>query len=619
MALDRIALNKSRNHGGLLSSLGDDSRSLGGLKLRYIFLILSLALLPNCGQKKKEKIIEVPFEIPAKTPPPLPPEDPTFLTFDRFEQEIIDDLQSLPESQRLETTYIWNNRFNEPEDFVAQALTLKLESQGFGDTFQEYVPTIEETREDCSKFVETLQESNWGGTLELLIEATQEKCRSLREVELIGDTFAENEGIEFDKAVSFRLHADQIISEINLMANALRKSEMKAIRDGINFAINSLSVERELVQVTPIGSTGQLYRVDLDSYGITRVKWNAITERLTNAVFSNTIRGQTIRALTQLKTPWVYAGDVFLTAHNSPGLYYYLVEQPGQRSLADFFDGIGLDLQDEFDDLEAVCGGGTESQIALQKNRLICVADADEGSVWTTYDTDSIPNFGDNLNEDPFPEEARSRKIFRHDAQEHLYFGVNGLLYKRLNSAAVQGQGGAAEDIAPADIVLNRQAATKGLSGQIDLVSCSLCHFAGVIPFRDQIGNHIARTPSFSADDKLRGQNIFRAEKMTVQLRKDNNRLRSSLADLGVSQFEQDPLNNAITDPHRLEQSIEQVAATFFLKPDEFTGRLQGSTNASTQLGNLLSGGSVGLDVRNSSFQVVIDDLNLFRDRDQIN
>lgn len=474
--------------------------------IRLLILTCALAVSLSCKEKTKEKIIEKPFPVPTEPPPPLPPAAPNFLGYDRFEQELIDDLTSLPEANRGRVIYIWNQRFNE----------------GVGS-------------------------------------------RQNRDIE-----------------------------------------------DGINFGINSLSTERLLTRATPIGASNQVYRIDTQDYGLDRYKWGAIEERLQLAVFSNTIRGAQIRALTQRATPWVYASDLFLTSFTSPGLYYYLIGQPGQDNLAIFLNEIGVNLQDDFDALEALCAGYTNSQIALQKNRLVCGTDSDEGFLFSTYDIDSVRNDGDNLNENPFPVEANSQRTYVHDAQEHLYTARNGLMFYRLNGAGV----GAAEDFAPADIVLNRQAAAKGLSGTIDLMACSLCHFAGIIPVEDELGAHIARTSAFDSGDKLRGLNIFRQDGLDVKIRRSNEIFRAALAELGIGQFEVDPLNNAVTDPLRLEQNVEQIAAYFFLSANEFKERLRASDNAVLKVGNLLTGGSIKLE--KDDFDLIIEELNLFIDSDQV-
>jgi hypothetical protein len=473
---------------------------------RMIILTCLLALGVGCKQKTKETVVEKPFPVPVEPAPPLPPSSPGFLGFDRFEQELIDDLTSLPEATRSRVIYVWNNQFNE----------------GVGP------------------------------------------------------------------------------------------AQLKKVEDGINFGINSLSTERLLARTTPIGNTNQIYRVDTQNYGLDRYKWGAISERLALPVFSNTIRGAQIRALTQRSTPWVYAPDLFLTSFTSPGLYYYLIDQPGQASVAQFLSEEGVNLQEDFDSLEGICAGYTNSQIALQKNRLVCGTDSVDGFLFSTYDTDSVRNEGDNLNETPFVVEARSGRTFVHDAQEHLYNSNNGLLQFRLNAAGV----GAAEDAAPADVVLNRQAAAKGLSAVIDLMACSLCHFSGIIPVEDEMANHIRTTSAFDAGDKLRGENIFRQDGLDVKIRRANAIIKSALTELGISQFESDPLNNAVVDPLRLEQNIAQIAAIFFLTEEQFKQCLQSSDEAVLKVGNLLTGGSLKLE--SDDFQLIIEECNLFIDRDQV-
>ena len=484
----------------------------------YLF-VLMFALVFGCKPKENETTIvetrwqPVPTQPPVQPPPPLPPPSDNFLDLANFEQEIIDDLNSIVEPERVFTRYIWNPRFNE------------------------------------------------------------------------GRTDAEN----------------------------------RQVVDGVNLGINSLSSERDLTRVFPVGRSQSILRIDLRDYDMTREEWQLIEENLDLPVQSQTIRGQTIQFLSQARVPWVYAGDFFNTAFNKEvqtnygtvGLYYLVVDQPGVNDLDDFFEGIGTDVAGEFQDLEAKCVGFTRSKIALQKNRLICAYESNDGNVYSTYDTDQG---GDNLFENPFPFEAGSARVFDHDAQEHIYSLPNGLFGWRLNGANGRA---AAETEAPITIVIDTEAGALVLDPTIRRLSCSRCHME-IINAQDQIGSHIASSSGFDADDKLLAQNFFREDAFQAAVRRDSERFRASLASLGIDPG-RDPLNWYVTDPLRLEQDIEQIAALFFLKPGEFGLLLRSSPRASVEVGNLLNdGGTVGLDQLSNSFDTIIEDLNLFKDRDQL-
>ena len=483
----------------------------------YAFLI-STILIGGCKPKENEKTIvetrwqPIPTQPPVTPPPPTPPAQDSFIDFANFEQEIIDDLNSIVEPERVFTRYIWNPRYNEDlEDKVN----------------------------------------------------------------------------------------DQV-------------------RDGVNLGINMLSSERDLTRTFPVGRTKSILRIDMRDYNMTREEWTLIEENLDLPVQSQTIRGQTIRFLTQARVPWVYAGDLFNTSFNKTvrtpygpvGLYYILVDQPGVNDLDDFFAGIGVDPVQEFQDLEAKCVGFTRSKIALQKNRLICAYETDDGNLYITYDTDQG---GDNLFQNPFPLESEANKIFAHDASEHIYSLPNSLFGWRLNTS---GGNEEAETEAPITVVIDTEASGLGLDPTIRLLSCSRCHIE-IINAQDQIGPHVATSTGFDADDKLDAINIFREDAFQAAVRRDTAKFKDALNELGIS-GDRDPLNWYVTDPIRLEQDVTQIAALFFLKPGEFSLRLRASPNAAIEVGNLLNaGGSIGLDQLAQSFNTIVNDLNLFKDRDQ--
>jgi hypothetical protein len=398
----------------------------------------------------------------------------------------------------------------------------------------------------------------------------------------------------------------------------LDATQNSQIRDGVNLGINSISSEKDITTVHQVGRSGNIFRIDMRDYNLTREEWTLIEESLDLPVQSQTIRGQTIQFLAQARVAWVYAGDFFNTAFTKTvntsigplGLYYLLVDQPGADDINKFFAGIGVNPAAEFRDLEAKCVGFTRAKIALQKNRLICSFDTTDGNVYSTYDTDAG---GDNLFENPFPVEANLAKTFKNDAQEHIYSLPNGLFGYRLNGAAAKKR---AENEAPITVVIDTEASGIGLDPTIRLLSCSRCHIE-IVNAPDQIGPHIQSSTGFNAKAKLDALNIFRQDAFQAAVRRDSARFKAALAEMSIAPS-RDPLNWAVTDPHRLEQDVTQIAALFFLEPGEFALRLRAAPDASVQVGSLLNdGGTIGLDQLATSFNVVINDLNLFKDRDQ--
>jgi len=81
----------------------------------HLIYALLLFFVMSCGINEKEiiKEVEVPSAPPINPPPPLEPDRPDFLNFDQLEQYALNDLNSLSDSDRLNTRYlIGTNLFN---------------------------------------------------------------------------------------------------------------------------------------------------------------------------------------------------------------------------------------------------------------------------------------------------------------------------------------------------------------------------------------------------------------------------------------------------------------------------------------------------------------------------
>ena len=403
-------------------------------------------------------------------------------------------------------------------------------------------------------------------------------------------------------------------------------AELGAARDGVALGVNSVSGERRKVIPQRIGSTKQIYRIDIRDYGWTRKQWVRIENELAIPVQSGTTRGRTLAFHTQTAVPWVYAPDFFKTIFNGipnpkypgkPGLYYDLLNQPGVNSLAEFHDGIGINFQEQFDNQDAVCEGDFPSDIALGKKRLVCSTEVTDGLLYGTYDIDKG---GDSLLLNPFPKEARSERTFIHAAQEWIYPLSNQCHGYRLNATADQGGAGEAQGEAPVTVVINRRAASLGLSPIIDLLACSGCHNR-IKAFKGKLGAHIASAAAdFDQDDKRRGEIFIDNVTMEARISRGTTDFNSfCLEGLGITPSDIDPINR-ITDPYRLDQNIKQIAAYFFLPTGRFGQLLSASGDAGAQLGTLLTaGGVIGFDDFTKAFPDVLIGLNLFIDKDQVN
>jgi hypothetical protein len=368
--------------------------------------------------------------------------------------------------------------------------------------------------------------------------------------------------------------------------------DLRSTESATNKAVNSISTESVLENVKPVPPGNCLYRLDLRDYGLTSGEWAGIGKRLLLRFVSDSSRGQQIQFLTQSLQPYVINADFAvttlgadaLTANN--GLYYALIEH---------------------------MAGFSQSQIALGKSRGVQVAEADEFYVMTSYDS-SLSETDDHF-QNPFTLEIaqaqglrRSNKIFRFNAQEHIYFLPNGMMAYRLNGGA-----GTAEVVAPNDVVINTLAAQRQLDPTINIGSCMGCHFEPTIRFNDQLRRHISSNSAFNALEKELGEVFFDAVRMEATLRTINQEHQDGLRKLGVVGAK-DPVHENLIFPMRSEQNAEQVCGHLLIPTNICLQRIRGSAQSSQIFGNLLNGGTVSLAILSQNFNQLVIDTQAFRD-----
>ena len=390
-------------------------------------------------------------------------------------------------------------------------------------------------------------------------------------------------------------------------------------RQGVDIALNRLSAERFLYNVTPIGNAGCIFRYDIDDYTITTTEYQLLEDESALQFVSNTVRNQNIQFLTQTARPYMFGVDILCTAFECDEVtdragrtYYDIVDQAVDTT--DFLADQGVVRQDQVDDETALYSGFSQSQIALGKTRLIGVFESDNGYCVGTHDT---VLGGDDLFQNPFSVElagaggvVQSDKVFIHDAQEWICSLDNGMFgLWRLNNA-----GDIAEVEAPTNVVVNVN--FSEVDPALRIGDCNDCHFQNVmIPFADQIEGHILSNSAFDQNEKLIGSIFFDYDAITAVIDQINRANRTAMAELGIDTGS-DPLTNTLFKPFRREMDIVQVAAFTMLDTDTFRERLRGTAISSQVFGNLINGGKVSLAVLSANFETLVDELNLYEDEE---
>src|SRR6478609_2414771 len=140
---------------------------------------------------------------------------------------------------------------------------------------------------------------------------------------------------------------------------------------GVNKGLNMISTERLITKANVIDEAGCILRINLDDIGMTTEEWQKFERANALPFISESVRGRTLRALTNTNQPMVYASSFFMTVMQADQitignqLYYDLTEQP--LNDAEFLSKLGINLQTEFNEEAPSCAGGGRSQIALGK------------------------------------------------------------------------------------------------------------------------------------------------------------------------------------------------------------------------------------------------------------
>ena len=399
------------------------------------------------------------------------------------------------------------------------------------------------------------------------------------------------------------------------------EQDMRRILSGANKAVNGISLAIQPFTVDPINGVDCIYRLELDRFKKTKEDWRLIERNANIPVISNTVRGQTLRFLTGTNTPWLFASDFAATitpidnAADDCGIYCVLLRQPDD--FEEFMEQQGIDFERSIRLRDAVFAGISDSQIALQKDRLIMGLKTDFGFCWITFDASLLDD--DNLFANPFIDFLefidgirRTDKIFDAKASETICQLPNGLLMNYRLAGYSNGKFGAPAFSAPPDIVANID--SPDIVPQVEINLCQKCHKGGIIYVQDDVTNQVQFNPAFNSDEKKIVDNFFRSEIFEPYLNQSNQLHNQTLRELDVEDGT-DPVNEQLIFPLRRKMSAAQVAAYTGLTTDIFLEKLRGTSRSSVEFGNLFEeNGQVSFNVLKQNFRTLIDELRVYQD-----
>jgi hypothetical protein len=370
---------------------------------------------------------------------------------------------------------------------------------------------------------------------------------------------------------------------------------------GMNKAINLLNEEEEYIYpLTPIDEKKTIYALDLETFGITTNQWDHAVVVDPFRIISQTATGKFIIQQTRSAEPWMHAENFVNLAFSNSDLYYDIINAPKT------FDGLLVQQQIDYHvnlnvDFKALLIGFFGSEISNNKNRLISRYDSKHGACWITYDPlrqDDQSNLFQNFL-------LLDSRIFKSDGSEIICDAENGGHTYYLFNAAGQRIGEA-----PVDLVRDTQSPFSPIIS--NAISCTRCHAGGYIKAKDSVRDHLTNNGSqFNIDETQKGLELYKGNvAANAAFVNDNRGFNKFMLAFGGNVLDKDPLN-FLTDHHRKDHDIKEVAAFVFLTVQEFTVCLQSSADLRAQIGQLLTGGSISRAQLIDSFPVLKRDCRI--------
>lgn len=343
-----------------------------------------------------------------------------------------------------------------------------------------------------------------------------------------------------------------------------------------------------------------IYRLNLDEFDLAAADWEVVVAADQLKLESFTATGVVLKQLTRTRQPWLHVSNFNDTVLRNAAVYYRLTGV--SANFGQFVRDIGVDFVGDLADLDTVFAGFAGSLLNQTSHRLAIRLDSRDGYFWQTFDPGIQDKDTKNLFKNPGLAQIGTRANFEFLASEVFYTLRNGLMGSALFNA--QGQ---RQDFAPENIV--HDFTTNPLSPTIrNAVSCSRCHSGGLIGLTDQIRK------SVQGDDTAILLKVYVPQaELNAVVAKDNLRFQKALEELEISASDPDPIA-LVTDNWLRDQTLEDVAALLFLRPDELKEGINQSVDGRAEAGALLVGGRITHDQLVNVLPKLKRDLRLFQD-----
>ncbi|WDQ16324.1 SHD1 domain-containing protein [Rhodopirellula sp. P2] len=377
------------------------------------------------------------------------------------------------------------------------------------------------------------------------------------------------------------------------------EDELQAYRNAFAKLLNSLSWNADLIIPEAIDPARTVFRLDIRKVHWTQAIWRSIEDANPYFLRLSTPHALSCFERTQTKMPFVRV-DWFVFAASKPPLYHSVLNLPSTD--ADLEHMLRVNVQANINQEMAIRAAFNRSGVS-QNNRLIEWHKSPYGSYWKSYDFASNTGF-QNLFEYPLgPNQGRNS--FRHDGGEIIFTLPNGL-----QGYLLTDEKGQRIDQGPTQIVSDPKQPDRTVTNG---VSCMSCHYAGMIPKRDEVGPAVQanRSAFDDADDILA---LYRqANELDQIIDRDAKRFADALDELGITTISRSGESvSAMAARFIQDIDLQQVACEFGLQADEFLNRLKDASRVARVFSSLqISGGTIKRDVFKELFSDACVDLRL--------
>ncbi|QDT06681.1 WD domain, G-beta repeat [Rubripirellula lacrimiformis] len=380
------------------------------------------------------------------------------------------------------------------------------------------------------------------------------------------------------------------------------EDELQTYRNAFAKLLNSLSWNADLIMPKAIDPARTIFRLDMREVHWDQSIWETIEQANPYFLRLSSANAKSCFERAETEMPYVRI-DWFVHAASKPPLYHSVLAMP--TTDADLEDMLRVNVQSNIEQETAIRAAFNRSGVS-QNNRLIEWHKSPYGSYWKSYDFGG--NTGhQNLFQYPLGPD-NGADSFRHDGGEIIFTLPNGLQGYLLTDA-----NGNRIDQGPTQIVSDPKRADRTVTNG---VSCMSCHYAGVIPKKDEIGTAVRgnRSAFQDADDILA---LYReSDELDRIIQRDGRRFSAVLDRLGITSLSRSGESiSAMSVRFVQDIDLQQVACEFGLQPDDFLKRLENATRVARIFSPLqVAGGTIKRDVFKDMFAEACIDLRLSDD-----